>query len=442
MSDFITSVYRIKRGSENYRASLRACQIVRRIKNQTLYLIKNELKENGKPFSHSDADKWLKANNRSLYDKLPAAVAQRATQVVGESVNGFFKSLAEFQKNPGKFKGRPRFPSYGNEASAVVIGRNGFAVKGNQLILPKALGFEPVQLHFSIEQPFNEKQGRVQVNEVKIVPRGSCFEVHVVHRSWLTAKNNSSILLNKSRASGIDIGINNLMTLVTNQPGIAPVLIKGTVLKSVNAKYNKDASELRSLKKGAHLKGKSEKRRRVLKDYLHKVSRKVVNYCLEHDIGTLVIGKNKDFKQEINIGAVNNQKFTFIPHALLIQMLISKAQRYGIAVAVREESYTSKASSLDFDALPTYGEENKVKPLFSGRRVKRGLYKCKSGLLNADVNGALNILRKELGDAALQLVDRGRVYRPEVWNCHNQTNPKVYGNQTSKRMGVKQLLAA
>lgn len=190
------------------------------------------------------------------------------------------------------------------------------------------------------------------------------------------------------------------------------------------------------------MKDRSEKRRRVLKDYLHKVSRKVVNHCLEHDIGTLVIGKNKDFKQEMNIGAVNNQKFSFIPHALLIQMLVSKAQRYGIDVTVREESYTSKASSLDLDTLPTYSEENKVKPLFSGRRVKRGLYKCKSGLLNADVNGALNILRKELGDAALQLVDRGRVYRPEVWNCHNQTNPKVYGKPASKRMGVKQPLAA
>lgn len=231
MSDFITSVYRIKRGSENHRASLRACQIVRRIKNQTLYLIKNRLKENGKPFSHSDADKWLKANNRQLYDKLPAAVAQRATQVVGESVNSFFKSLAEFQKKPGKFKARPRFPSYGNKACAVVIGRNGFAVKGNHLILPKTMGFSPIELQFEINQPFNEKKEQVQVNEVKIVPRGNCFEVHVVHRSWLTARNNSSILLNKSRACGIDIGITNLMTLVTNQPGVNPVLIKGTVLK-------------------------------------------------------------------------------------------------------------------------------------------------------------------------------------------------------------------
>lgn len=257
------------------------------------------------------------------------------------------------------------------------------------------------------------------------MPKGNHFEVQITHESALTDRLNFSPLLDKSRACGIDLGINNLLTLVTNQPDVSPVLIKGGSLKSINAKYNKDAGELRSNEKFAHLKARGARRHRQVSDILHKASRAVIDFCLNNDLGTLVIGKNKDFKQNINIGRVNNQKFVSIPHARLIDLIVYKASKQNIKVTVREESYTSKASSLDFDEIPSYsvGVKNKIK--FSGKRVKRGLYKTRDALLNADVNGALNILRKELGDASLSLIDKGCVTQPRTLYCQNAREPRI-----------------
>ncbi|WP_241212786.1 IS200/IS605 family accessory protein TnpB-related protein [Cyanobacterium aponinum] len=129
-------------------------------------------------------------------------------------------------------------------------------------------------------------------------------------------------------------------------------------------------------------------------NYLHTVSRRVIDWCLLNSIGTLVIGKNDHWKQSINIGKKNNQQFVSIPHARLIEMLCYKGELMGIKVVVTEESYTSQSSFLDFDTLPSYGEK---KPKFSGKRIKRGLYKTSTGkLINADVNGSYNCIRKHL----------------------------------------------
>lgn len=152
-------------------------------------------------------------------------------------------------------------------------------------------------------------------------------------------------------------------------------------------------------------------------------------YCVENNIGNIVIGLNRDWKQDINIGKVNNQKFVSIPHAKLIDQIRYKADTVGIKVVVREESYTSKASALDLDTVPTYDSKKKNEVKFSGRRVKRGLYKTVKGyLLNADVNGAANILRKEIGDGwlrpALESI-RALWTTPVVWKP-NQHTPLEY----------------
>jgi IS605 OrfB family transposase len=136
----------------------------------------------------------------------------------------------------------------------------------------------------------------------------------------------------------------------------------------------------------------------------------VANYCVSNNIGTLVIGLNKRWKDGANMGKVNNQKFVSIPHSILIEQIKYKCYVLGVKVIVREESYTSKASALDGDFIPTHGD--KVIPNFSGRRVKRGLYKSPQGLLNADVNAALNMLRKETGEALNALACRGCVFQP------------------------------
>ncbi len=145
---------------------------------------------------------------------------------------------------------------------------------------------------------------------------------------------------------------------------------------------------------------------------LHRASSKVTAYCLENNIGTLVIGHNKHWKQEVNIGSVNNQKFVGIPHSILIAQIQYKCHGLGITTVIQEESYTSKASALDNDFLPVYGEKPKnVVPIFSGKRIRRGLYQSKHGIINADINGALNILRKATGEA-LGLACKGFVSNP------------------------------
>jgi putative transposase len=165
---------------------------------------------------------------------------------------------------------------------------------------------------------------------------------------------------------------------------------------------------------------RSVKRFCQLNDYMHKASHFIIQQCLQYDIGTIVIGQNQGWKQEVNIGKVNNQHFTSLPHLSLISKIQYKAAQYGIEVIVREESYTSKASALDLDAIPTYekGKSNVIP--FSGKRINRGLYKTSTDLLlNADVNGALNILRKEVGDSFIKSVaNEGLVFRPKRVSFH------------------------
>lgn len=245
------------------------------------------------------------------------------------------------------------------------------------------------------------------------MPKGNCFVIEIIYdESKVEKEGGFCLLLDKSRKAGIDLGINNLIAIATDQQGVRPALINGKALKSINASYNKRVAKLRSHGQYSHIQAVTNKRHRRIKDLLHRASNKVISYCVENDIGTLVIGHNKNWKQDINIGKVNNQKFVNIPHSILISQIQYKSYKSGIEAIIQEESYTSKASALDNDHLPVYGEKsNNVLPVFSGKRTRRGLYKSKSGILNADVNGSLNILRKVTGDA-LALACKGYVSNP------------------------------
>lgn len=276
-------------------------------------------------------------------------------------------------------------------------------------------------------QPFNAKATQTVVKEVRLVPTGNCYSIEVVYdASALNPIEKINLALSSGRALGVDLGIDNLAALVSSQPGFRPVLINGKTIKSINALYNKDCAKLRSCGKKAHLPAKSLKRKHRIKDALHKAARRIVDMSVEHQFGLIVIGLNQGWKQKLNIGKRNNQKFAHIPHSILIDMIRYKAQRLGIEVVVREESYTSKASALDRDPIPTRGEGTSPHA-FSGKRVKRGLYRCTQGVINADVNGALNILRKELGDDRLAcLTDGGCVYQPVRVSTHNVNSPRVH----------------
>jgi IS605 OrfB family transposase len=194
------------------------------------------------------------------------------------------------------------------------------------------------------------------------------------------------------------------VALTSNQPGFTPLLINGRPLKSINQFYNKRKAQLQSqLKRGRQTSSRIQRltrcRNQKVDNYLHHTSRLIVDLLVAKQIETLVIGKNVQWKNESNLGKQTNQNFVNVPHARLIEMLEYKAQLVGIKVIVQEESYTSQSSFLNLDPIPVYGKTgNDV--IFSGKRIKRGLYKTSVGqLINSDVNGAYNILRKAIPNA-------------------------------------------
>jgi IS605 OrfB family transposase len=207
--------------------------------------------------------------------------------------------------------------------------------------------------------------------------------------------------LDPNRVAAIDPGLNNLIALTSNKVGFVPRLVNGRPIKSVNQGYNRVASKIQKNFSTNHhtsreLSRAAAKRTRRVEAFLHMASRRIIDLLVTEDIGILVIGKNTGWKNEANMGKRNNQKFVQIPHVRLIDMLCYKAKLVGIQVILQEESYTSKASFLDLDPLPVHGKV-KEEPRFSGKRIKRGMYKSQAGRkINADVNGSYNIMRKAL----------------------------------------------
>ena len=224
--------------------------------------------------------------------------------------------------------------------------------------------------------------------------------------------------LNYDSAIGIDIGLNNLCTITSNDKQLS-YIIKGGPLKSINQFYNKTLAEIKSnlekfnkeQKTSRRISSLNLKRKNKIDDYLHKASKKIIDICLEHKIGKIIIGHNKGWKQEINLGKKTNQNFVWIPFNKLIDMLKYKGLEKGIIVEVTEESYTSKIDHLSLEPL-----EKQEK--YSGSRIRRGLFKSGIGkILNADINGAIGILRKAnavLDEQLLFLQDRGDVVSPQV----------------------------
>jgi IS605 OrfB family transposase len=243
------------------------------------------------------------------------------------------------------------------------------------------------------------KTKQKKVDQVRIVPRKGFYVVEVVYE-----KEAEPVPVNPAYYAGIDLGVNNLAALTSNKPGFVSVVVNGRPVKSTNHFYNKRKAELqKQLRRTGttkRIERLTNKRNRRIDQYMHTASRRIIDRLVEEGIGTLVIGKNDGWKQEIHHGKRNNQNFVQIPHARFIAMLIYKAELVGIAVKVTEESYTSRASLLDLDPLPVWKPDEKTEHTFSGKRVKRGLYQASNGrYINADTNGAGNTIRKVAPDA-------------------------------------------
>jgi putative transposase len=253
------------------------------------------------------------------------------------------------------------------------------------------------------------------IKEIRIIPKFNAryFEIQYTYE----AEEIQSDLDNK-KALAIDLGLNNLTTCVTNTG--QSFIIDGKKLKSINQWFNKENSRLQSIKDSRGIKNVTKKqyllarkRNNRVNDYINKTCRHIINYCINNQIGNLVIGYNETLQRNINIGRKNNQNFVNIPIGNIKEKLEYLCELYGVKFTKQEESYTSKASFLDNDDIPKYNQDNPIDYKFSGIRVKRGLYKTKNGMLiNADVNGALNILKKSSVVSLETLYSSGEVNTP------------------------------
>ncbi|MEG3833424.1 MULTISPECIES: transposase [unclassified Microcoleus] len=329
------------------------------------------------------------------YQALPAKVSQQILMILDKNWQAFFEALKAYNKEPTKFTGRPKIPKYKDK----VKGRN-ILVYTVQAISSKQLKKGIIKLsgtEISIQTTVKPDR----ICQVRVVPKCNCYVIEVIYHEQEPARYRE----NSASVASIDLGLNNLVALTSNQPGFIPLLINGRPLKSINQFYNKRKSQLQSQLKG-NLKTSSRIvrltrcRNQKVDNYLHHTSRLIIDILSERQIGTLVIGKNVQWKNCINLGKQNNQNLVSIPHARLIQMLEYKAVLAGIEVIIQEESYTSASNFLSLDPIPVYGDSDANSVEFTGKRIHRGLYKTAEGLLiNADVNGSYNIMRKALPKA-------------------------------------------
>jgi len=293
-----------------------------------------------------------------------------------------------------------------------------------KLIIPYSQSFKKEHKPITINVPpiLHDKQ----IKEIRIIPKSNArfFEVQYTYRVNSVASDEQPKELNKQNALAklsalsIDLGLDNLTACVTSQG--KSFIIDGRRLKSINQWYNKQNSRLQSIKDKQKIKCVTNRqsiitnnRNNAVNDYINKTCRYIINYCLNNDIGNLVIGYNETLQKDINLGKRTNQNFVNIPIANIKSKLEYLCSYYGINFVKQEESYTSKASFFDNDEIPKYNDDNPQEYNFSGKRIMRGLYKTSSGYcFNADVNGALNILKKSNVVDLTVLYGRGAVDTP------------------------------
>jgi len=360
------------------------CVISKQLYNVGLYELRQTLFNHGQFLSYKTLYQQMKQNEN--WTALPRKISNKVWMQVKGSWSAWLIGLKAYKKQPDLFNGRPKIPKYNKTVNVVTYEKGALGSRGlakNKRRLSKT----NIIVDISIIEG--------DVKEIKIIPQKGKFIIKAIYTDEM--KNNK---LDYNKIAGIDLGLNNLMSVATNQADIQPIMVNGRPLKSINRGWNKQKAKLQSkLNKGVFNSHKirqlTEKRNNKVETYLHIASRSIVDWLVKNDIGTLIIGKNAQWKTGIKIGKRNNQNFVCVPHTRLINLIKYKFEQQNGIVIIHEESYTSKVSALDKDNIPKFSKCRKQTPKFSGKRVKRGLYKTLKGLLiNADVNGALNIIRK------------------------------------------------
>ncbi len=400
------------------------CHTSKNLWNESNYVVRQlftqkdkEGNRTGSYMKYSDLDYLIK-NKSENYNKLNGAISQQILKILDRSWKSFFEVIKEWKKNPDKFLGRPKLPGYKKKDGEflLVFTNQQVKIKDGYLKFPKKLNY------------FNNKKNRIKtrlddetnLRKVRIIPKGIVggelqknkvgYTIEIVYNI-----EEHQLDLNKDRVIGIDFGLRNIVT-ISNNIGEQPICIKGSVLKSINQFYNKKRSKIQSTynrqhimcsikdrsiicrKTGPSIQILTENRNRKIKDVMHKYSRYMIDYCIQRNIGTIIMGHNPGQKQEINLGTKTNQNFVQIPEYLLRKMIKYKGEEIGISVIDQEESHTSKCSFLDEESVEHHDS-------YMGKRTSRGLFRSSTGkIINADVQGGYNIIKKAIPKAFDKLV--------------------------------------
>lgn len=358
----------------------------------------------GKYLNYNEMQKRMQSHE--AYKALPAKVSQQILMVLDSNWKSFKEGLRAYYEDPSKFLERPRPPKYKRKTDgrniliytiqAISRGKNGLK---RGIIKPSML-------------PIEVQTRQKDVNQVRIIPRNGHYVVEVVY-----SKKPVQAQVDPSFCVAIDPGVTNLAAITSNRIGFIPRLVNGRTLKAMNQWYNKRMKELKLClpkedreRVTKQMEQITNNRNRQVNHYLHAASKGIIDFLVKQGVGTIIVGKNPLWKQEAGMGKRNNQNFVAIPHARFIDMLTYKAELAGIHVEVQEESYTSKASFLDLDPIPTYKPNDETEYTFSGRRFGRRnrLYRTKDGrIICADINGSYNILRKRKPDAFAHVDAKG-----------------------------------
>ena len=409
---YLTVKQQIKHLSkEDYKSIKELCHIAKNLTNEAIYNVRQYYFTEDKFLKYEKNYTLLKSSPN--YKELNSNMAQQILKEVDGSFKSFFGLIKLAKQGKYSFKDckLPRYlPKDGY--TALVIGF--VRLNGNKLILPFSNNFK--KTHKVVEITIPPVLLDKKVKEIRILPKANAryFEIQYIYETECIQRN-----LNTQNALALDLGVNNLVTAVSSTG--KSFILDGRRLKSINQWFNKENARLQSIKDKQHFGKKPTNRQKAIardcnnkvNDYMNKVARMIIDYCINNDIGTLIAGYNVTFQRNSHIGKQNNQNFVNIPYGRLRDKLAYMCELNGITYVEQEESYTSKASFWDKDNIPVYNNDNPKEYEFSGNRVYRGLYKTANGkTFNADINGALNIMRKSSVVDMNILYGRGEVDTP------------------------------
>lgn len=372
----------IKSNNKYYKMLDEYCFKSKNLYNYANYIIRQEFINNGKWIRYNDLDKILKKEDNNYdYKNMPlGSSAQQCLKLLDKNWKSFFASIKDYNNNPSKYSGRPKLPKYRpkNGRNILILTNQNCKIKNGYIKFPK--NFKGLLIKTKI---------RKRLQQIRVIPKDKYLVIEIVYKI-----EDVEPLVDNGRYVGIDLGLDNFVT-ITNNCGLIPLVINGKGLKSINQYYNKQISHYRSIAKRVNKLDYTNKMRKLtfkrnnkVDDFVHKASRFLVDYCRNNDINTIIIGNNKNWKQNSKMNKKVNQNFISIPYYNFIQKVQYKAEEFGIKVIVTEESYTSGTSFLDSE-LPIKENYNK------SRRKYRGLFISNNRIkINADVNGSYQIIKK------------------------------------------------